>query len=184
VISKFQYRLLGVAIMIILAIIFLPWLLDGKKEYDITSVSNSVLNSPTGMNPSVSSDSPDLVQSTKVLSFEVEEKKISKEEAIDSADQNKSPPSEKKLRSKQAMSEIQQEYVIQLGAFNDMARVNQIIAKLRLSDYQVFTLPPVPIKGKITRILIGPDPSKDKLESMRPELYRLVGLNGQIKTYQ
>ncbi|WP_158380076.1 SPOR domain-containing protein [Candidatus Williamhamiltonella defendens] len=182
-ISKFQYRFLGMSILVILAIIFLPWLLDGKKEHDITSVSNSVLSSPLGMNPFVSLDSPALVQSTKVLSFEIKEKKISKEDAVDYKDQNKSPPSEKEWRSKQAISEIQKEYVIQLGAFNDIARVNQIIAKLRLSDYQVFTFPPVPIKGKITRILIGPHPSKDKLESMQPELYRLVGLNGQIKTY-
>lgn len=192
-ISKFQHRLLGTVILFALAIIFLPWLLDGKKEYDITLLHGSPLTSPADIHHSfLSLNSPDPLESHKTESRKAlspEEKKISKETPIPEDPvrfnvPDRSLPLEEKPQPEKALPEIRQGYVIQLGAFNNVAAVNQIIAKLRLSGYQVFTLPSVPVKGKMTRILVGPDPSKARLESMLPELYRLVGLNGQIKNYQ
>ncbi|WP_127960126.1 cell division protein DedD [Serratia microhaemolytica] len=74
-------------------------------------------------------------------------------------------------------------YVVQLGALKNAAKVNEIIALLRLSGYRAYTLPTTPIQGEITRIYVGPDASKQKLQAALPELNAITGLRGELKDY-
>nr|WP_255556821.1 cell division protein DedD [Sodalis sp. dw_96] len=77
-----------------------------------------------------------------------------------------------------------QAWVVQLGALKNAAKVTEIAAKLRLSGYRVYTVPSQPVAGQITRIFVGPDASKDKLQSALPEMNQLSGLSGQLRAYQ
>lgn len=76
-----------------------------------------------------------------------------------------------------------QAYVVQLGALKNADKVNEIVAKLRLSGYRAYTVPSTPIAGEITRIYVGPDASKQKLQSALGELQQLSGLSGQVRNY-
>ncbi|TCW00346.1 cell division protein DedD [Biostraticola tofi] len=76
-----------------------------------------------------------------------------------------------------------QAWVVQLGALKNAARVSEIVARLRLSGYRVFTVPATPVQGEITRIFVGPDASKQKLQSSLPELNQASGLSGQVRAY-
>ena len=67
-------------------------------------------------------------------------------------------------------------YVVQLGALKNADKVNEIVGKLRGAGYRVYTSPSTPVQGKITRILVGPDASKDKLKGSLGELKQLSGL--------
>ncbi|HDL8227451.1 TPA: cell division protein DedD [Yersinia enterocolitica] len=78
---------------------------------------------------------------------------------------------------------VGQAYVVQLGALKNAAKVNEIVATLRLSGHRAFTVPATPVQGQITRVYVGPDASKQKLQSALPELNSLSGLNGQVKPY-
>lgn len=78
---------------------------------------------------------------------------------------------------------VGQAYVVQLGALKNAAKVSEIVASLRLSGYRVYTVPLTPVQGQITRIYVGPDVSKQKLQSSLAELNTLSGLNGQVKAY-
>lgn len=78
---------------------------------------------------------------------------------------------------------VGQAYVVQLGALKNAAKVNEIVAQLRLSGYRVFTVPSTPVQGQLTRIFVGPDASRQKLESALPELRSLSSLQGQILPY-
>ncbi len=55
-------------------------------------------------------------------------------------------------------------YVVQLGALKNADKVNEIVGKLRGAGYRVYTSPTTPVQGKITRILVGPDASRDRAE--------------------
>ncbi|MFQ9622377.1 MAG: cell division protein DedD [Enterobacteriaceae bacterium] len=68
-------------------------------------------------------------------------------------------------------------YVVQLGALKNADKVNEIVGKLRASGFKVYTSPSTPVQGKITRILVGPDTSKDKLKGQLGELKQLSGLS-------
>lgn len=74
-------------------------------------------------------------------------------------------------------------YVVQLGALKNADKVNEIVAKLRTSGYRVYTLPSTPVQGNITRILVGPDTSRDKLQRSLGDLHQVSGLNGVILNY-
>jgi len=58
-----------------------------------------------------------------------------------------------------------------------------VTGKLRGAGYRVFTIPGTPVQGKITRILVGPDASKDKLKGSLGELKQISGLNGVVMGY-
>ncbi|CAM3667582.1 cell division protein DedD [Xenorhabdus thuongxuanensis] len=75
-------------------------------------------------------------------------------------------------------------YVVQLGALKNADKVDEIVARLRLSGHQVYTVPSSPIQGQLTRIYVGPNASRQTLESVLSELKELTGLQGQIKNYQ
>lgn len=76
-----------------------------------------------------------------------------------------------------------QAYVVQLGALKNAAKVNEIVASLRLSGHRAYTVPSTPVQGEITRIYVGPDASKLKLQASLAELNGISGLSGQVKAY-
>ncbi|PLR38924.1 cell division protein DedD [Chimaeribacter arupi] len=76
-----------------------------------------------------------------------------------------------------------QAYIVQLGALKNAAKVNEIVASLRLSGYRAYTVPSTPVQGQITRIFVGPDASKQKLQSALPEMNQISGLSGQVRAY-
>lgn len=74
-------------------------------------------------------------------------------------------------------------YVVQLGALKNADKVNEIVGKLRSSGFKAWTSPSTPVQGKITRILVGPDASKDKLKGQLGELQQISGLSGVVMGY-
>ncbi|MCP1105063.1 cell division protein DedD [Serratia nevei] len=88
----------------------------------------------------------------------------------------KPEPAEEKAPAGQA-------YVVQLGALKNAAKANEIVASLRLSGYRAFTVPSTPVQGQITRIYVGPDASRQKLQAALPSLNSISGLSGQVKPY-
>ncbi|EHM44860.1 cell division protein DedD [Yokenella regensburgei] len=74
-------------------------------------------------------------------------------------------------------------YVVQLGALKNADKVNEIVGKLRGAGFKAYTSPSTPVQGKITRILVGPDASKDKLKGSLGELKQLSGLSGVVMGY-
>lgn len=76
-----------------------------------------------------------------------------------------------------------QAYVVQLGALKNATKVNEIVAQLRLSGYRAYTVPSTPVQGQITRIYVGPDASKAKMQAAVGELQGISGLGGVVKPY-
>lgn len=74
-------------------------------------------------------------------------------------------------------------YVVQLGALKNADKVNEVVSKLRGAGYRVYTSPSTPVQGKITRILVGPEASKDKLKGSLGELKQISGLSGVVMNY-
>ena len=74
-------------------------------------------------------------------------------------------------------------YVVQLGALKNADKVNEIVGKLRGAGFRVFTSPSTPVQGKITRILVGPDASRDKLKNSLGQLQKTSGLSGVVMGY-
>jgi len=96
---------------------------------------------------------------------------------------SETPPAAAKPVAEQKPAPTGKAWVVQLGALKNADKVNEIVGKLRGAGYRVYTSPSTPVQGKITRILVGPDASKDKLKSSLGELNQLSGLNGVVMNY-
>ena len=85
--------------------------------------------------------------------------------------------------AKQDVAPTGKAYVVQLGALKNADKVNEVVSKLRGAGYRVYTSPSTPVQGKITRILVGPEASKDKLKGSLGELKQISGLSGVVMNY-
>ncbi|MCG7548552.1 SPOR domain-containing protein [Pseudoalteromonas sp. Of7M-16] len=75
-------------------------------------------------------------------------------------------------------------YVIQLGSFSHKANVDALIAKLKLNGFKTFTRPVKTPNGTLTKVFVGPDLNKQKLEAKLPELKKLTKLNGRLTQFK
>ncbi|WP_143871977.1 SPOR domain-containing protein [Catenovulum sediminis] len=74
-------------------------------------------------------------------------------------------------------------WVIQLGSFRHEKNVKNLQEKLSREGYVTFTRPLRTSNGKLTKVYVGPDFDKVKLQAMLPDLKRLTNLSGKISIY-
>lgn len=101
----------------------------------------------------------------------------------DKATEQLTAASETPPPAKQDAAPTGKAYVVQLGALKNADKVNEVVSKLRGAGYRVYTSPSTPLQGKITRILVGPEASKDKLKGSLGELKQISGLSGVVMNY-
>ncbi|MCO4206183.1 cell division protein DedD [Aeromonas taiwanensis] len=82
-----------------------------------------------------------------------------------------------------AAAPAQGSWILQLGAFKNADSVNALVSKLRAAGYSAQTSPRTPVQGKITRVFIGPDVSKAKLQGMQSRISQMTGLGGSVVAY-
>lgn len=82
-----------------------------------------------------------------------------------------------------AAAPAQGSWILQLGAFKNADSVNALVGKLRAAGYSAQTSPRTPVQGQITRVFIGPDVSKAKLQGMQSRISQMTGLSGSVVAY-
>lgn len=177
--SKFQNRLVGTIILVALGVIILPGLLDGKKKHYQDEFAAIPLVPKPGDSDELDATPPEM-KASPPAAVKQEAKPVARPE---SKPVPKPPASKPDNASAAEQAPKGQAWVVQLGALKNADKVSEIVAKLRLSGYRVYTSPPAPVQGQITRIFVGPDASKEKLQTALGELNQLSGLNGQLRPY-
>lgn len=211
--SKFQNRLVGTIVLVALGVIVLPGLLDGQKKHyqdefaAIPLVPKPGDNDEPDMLPPASQSLPsqppegaaeEMRASSTAPSIDPATLPDDTGAGIDDVPQPKpepkpepkpQPTQPQPTQPKPAEPEredaapVGKAYVVQLGALKNAQKASEIVETLRGAGYRAYTIPSTPVQGKITRILVGPDASKDKLKSSLGELQRLSGLNGVVMNY-
>lgn len=193
--SKFQNRLVGTIVLVALGVIVLPGLLDGQKKHYQDEFAAIPLVPKAG-----DRDEPDMMPAaTQALPTQPPEGAAEEVRAGDAAapsldpatiaanntefEPEPAPKPEPKPVVEEKAAPTGKAYVVQLGALKNADKVNEIVGKLRGAGYRVYTSPSTPVQGKITRILVGPDASKDKLKGSLGELKQLSGLSGVVMGY-
>ncbi|HGN1294815.1 TPA: cell division protein DedD [Proteus mirabilis] len=209
--SKFQNRLVGAVVLVAVGVIFLPTLFDGDKKYnedqfasiplvpkpgdeqDIESIApieqTTTPSTPSeGASEAMISEAVTGVEQPQVSTPEVSEPQVAPSTPVVEPPKVVNPPVEPQTTPPPAVSETTapkgEAWVVQLGALKNAAKVEEIIAKMHLSGYPVYTVPARPVSGKVTRIYIGPNASKAELQAMLPRLKELTGLQGEVRAYK
>ncbi|HCL6186419.1 cell division protein DedD [Proteus mirabilis] len=209
--SKFQNRLVGAVVLVAVGVIFLPTLFDGDKKYnedqfasiplvpkpgdeqDIESIApieqTTTPSTPSeGASEAMISEAVTGVEQPQVSTPEVSEPQVAPSTPVVEPPKVVNPPVEPPTTPPPVVSETTapkgEAWVVQLGALKNAAKVEEIIAKMHLSGYPVYTVPARPVSGKVTRIYIGPNASKAELQAMLPRLKELTGLQGEVRAYK
>lgn len=194
--TPFQNRLVGTIIIAAVAIIFLPDLLDGEKK----TFTEEFDNIPEA--PRLAIDQEAKPFPSERLA-ELPKEHISNETAVDeqlATEDNevtqeaeaavsknverivKTTPSSKKtkLPEKSAPKEA---WVVQLGSYSNKKNVDRLVDKLESAGYAVFTRP-IKTKSKtLTKVFVGPEISKSKLERELNKLAKISEVQGKIAKF-
>lgn len=185
--SQLQNRIVGSIILIALAVIILPELLDGKQvkqEQELAAIP---------MQPEA-----DVVEKTVVLPsdelagtpIQIESLDAVPEPVEFTAEDAPSVTTEANTEdTKQPAQPVTSSlsepgYVIQLGAFSNADSVAALIKQLQAQGFAAYS-ETAQVNGKtLTRLFVGPALSEAELETQLPELKKLTGLSGRVVSYE
>lgn len=201
--GHFQNRLVGVIVFVALGVIFLPDVLDGKKVQQEEQFSEIPLR-PQVTEMTLSDEAIQAVDlSDKEQAFQPEELTATSDsekwQVVETepksqqqtASTNVQPQNKPESKPKPAVKPTNKPvvptssaYTLQLGSFNNAANVKGLISKLRTGGFNAYTLPTNPIDGKLTKVFVGPEFTKSKLQSLEPGIKKLTKLKGRIVAYR
>lgn len=205
--SQFQNRLVGISILVACVVLFLPTIIDGKKTAYEDEFIATPLHPDVKPHTQVLTEHESLEKQPIAISSDIEpareaqpsEEKWQVEEVASTVtiekNQSSVAPSETKkpvmkdiaatTKTAQAPESNKKSvpdnaWTIQLGAFQNAANINALLKTLHKAGFQAHTVPKEVIDGELTRVFVGPDVSKSKLEKQLARLKQLTQLEGKL----
>lgn len=212
--SAIQNRLVGTIILVALVVIFLPDILDGKKQryqetfvdipprppikqvkhvesFPLQEVANKVQRqieivdqqpvdeqSPSESEPvTVERQSKDNSQPPTEITAVPEETEGQDYPVEDVAPTTVPKPTAPAVELKNAG------WVVQLGVFRHQKNVRELLGKLKNAGYRAFSRPVMTRSGELTKVFVGPDLQKEKLEQALGHLQEVTNLKGRIAPF-
>lgn len=191
--SHFQNRLVGVIVLVALGVIFLPDILDGKKVHQTEQFAEIPLRPEVDLVelPDPDFETVDLSESEQAFEPDPDEldqlvnaivEKENQDKNLESQQVNKQVEKRQVEKAKPAIN-VESAYTLQLGSFKSADNVNGLVKQLRVKGFTAYTLPQRPVDGQLTKVFVGPDVSKAKLQKLRQDIEKLTKLTGRIVTY-
>ncbi|MFQ6370539.1 SPOR domain-containing protein [Shewanella sp. YIC-542] len=191
--SQFHNRLVGTVVLMALGVIFLPDILDGKKERQQEQFTEIPLRPQVAAatSPELDSvvlDEPDSAAAmlantaAKAPPTTLDVSPADTSERSVTPTENSVPknvqPQPKAVEKPQTAAQVS--WTIQLGAFSNAANVKALVQRLRKNGYAAYTLPQKPVEGKLTRVFVGPEVSLERLKTQQQKVETLTKLKGKI----
>lgn len=173
---KLKHRLVGASVLLALAVLILPDLLDGEK------VKREQSFAVIPLQPQIESDEfkkPQAPEPLARVEQAFKEEPLPEQAVSVTLDSKEAAnPSDRQLSQFKSSG-----WVLQLGVFRNAANVNELIEKIRQAGYPAFSKPKAAVQGEPTWVYVGPNLNKEKLLGEKQNLKALTGLNGKIYPY-
>ncbi|ENM5743414.1 DedD [Vibrio metoecus] len=188
--SKFQSRLVGTIVLVAIGVIVLPDVLDGKKTHFKEEIA-SIPIKPQLEGEVEKFEVQDPVQDTIALpEAPVSVTQTGTESpsvAASTASVPKNSPTKVVEQVPVTVTEVPETndyqdsaWIIQLMALKNADNARSVVADLQKRGYQAH----VKQENDFTRVIIGPDVSKSKLETQLLELEKITGAKGQLLKFK
>lgn len=191
--SQLQNRIVGTIILVALAVIILPELLDGKEvrqqqefeamplqpetdvvEQEVQLPATELEGTPIEVGQTDAAEDP--TQATLETAAKAPEMTEPEPTSTTSTDQPQTAPPTESL--------AEPGYVIQLGAFSNAESVDKLIEQLQGQGFTAYG-ETVQANGKqLTRLLVGPALTETELQQQLPKLKELTGLSGRVVRFE
>ncbi|MGR5067092.1 SPOR domain-containing protein [Vibrio alfacsensis] len=189
--SKFQSRLVGTIVLVAVGVIVLPDVLDGKKlhykeefasipikpELD-SDVENFEILEPVEDVISL----PESPVTATISQSEGSQGSVSESDVVPQPEVEEQPESvEVVVRPVEEKNQYQDSaWIIQLMALKNHDNAVALVDDLQKRGYQAH----VKKENNFTRVIVGPDVSKSKLERQVKELQKITGSKGQLLKFK
>ncbi|MGI2260899.1 SPOR domain-containing protein [Shewanella sp. GXUN23E] len=196
--SQFHNRLVGTIVVVALGVIFLPDVLDGKKDRVQEEFAEIPLR-PQSSSPqsaqafevispaeSMATETTEHVDTEPPKSLEHAENGgwVVKDSAAPGPTSDNQPKAKAEEpaagKNTQATAQSAPGWTLQLGSFRDAGNVQGLVEQLREAGFNAYTLPRKPVHGSITKVFVGPDVNKAKVEKLMSEVEKLTKLKGRV----
>ncbi len=172
-------RLVGAAVLVILAVIFIPIILDNRQDNDLEISGSNIPTMPDNM-PSISDKAGMIKHIEKPVPMPVEDKTDSDMTEQQSQEKSTTQQNDNKvLRDKVIVSA----WVIQVGSFGNQENAEDLNKDLRKAGFRSF-IEPLRKNGKTTyRVRIGPELKRSDAEATRDRIKKEFKLEGILLKY-
>jgi len=193
--QKLKERLVGAAVLVAIAVIFIPIILNDSPEIESISGSNIPEKPETTFNSRII---PVIENDKKALLNTVESESIGSEEIQNKNDQDivaeKVVSDHDKIAddisaNKEAIEdEVKVDvglsaWIVQLGSFTEEGNAQSLNEKLRMAGYPAF-VEPLKKNGKISyRVRVGPEIRRSEADLLLKNLKDKMKLDGIVVTY-
>lgn len=207
--SALQNRLVGTIIVVALVVILVPEFLDGEKRTNL----QEFVDVP-GVSELVKVESAQTFNTAEVdaqlsQAVEVIDEQALDEPALTARQNGKSGndlQSEKQAANtkavpkavapviatvkaplKDALADIAVQdsgWVVQLGSFKHQKNVKELLKTLTDAGYRAYSRPVMTSVGELTKVFVGPELDKKKLEQALPHLQEITKLKGKITAFE
>ena len=203
--TALQNRLVGTVIIVALAVIFLPDLLDGKKQTK-QDIQVNIPKVPEGL----TMQAPRTIDVAALSEQAQAPENIAMETAVDDEPSTELTPSSStdtvatqpevnstsnnRSQTQKASLENQTQllfadpkdsagWVVQLGSFRHQKNVRELMNVLEKAGYRTFSRPVQTPSGELTKVFVGPEIEQEKLKSALPHLNEITKLKGRLTPF-
>lgn len=178
--SALQNRLIGTIILVALVVIFLPDILDGEKSVNTENfVDVPAQPKYTPVEPIEDFDE------AQIRSDATREVQVIEEVAVDDPEFNPDTvaldESTSEVSTKPESDSVG--WVVQLGSFRHDKNVRELMDKLEKANYRSFSRKVQTTSGLLTKVFVGPEIDRAKLEAALPHLKEVTSLQGRITPF-
>lgn len=209
--SYITHRVTGAMVLIALAVVFLPLILDGQKKNQIleskipdkpisgeiilVNIEDSTKNNTKELDDTGSHDKKisDTTKDEVVINNEPVKEITTKAEVVPVKIENKSlNTTANKTNTKPVVASDERitrpsyksaAYVIQLGSFGNQANAKKLVDKLKAAGYKAYLRSAKSNSKSISRVLVGPELKREQAEAKIKALNKLSGLKAIIVSY-
>ena len=199
--EKLKQRLVGAVILVSLAIIFIPMLLDGGERSSMPTFGSNIpdkpdyqfepLEIPLQSVPPISEERPVLVdkpepESEKTARAEESQKTTESPSPREAGAQKPRPKTEptptvpKQVSSTPATDSDQTAWVVQVGSFSQSSNALTLRDKLREKGFTAFVEKVKAGGDMIYRVRIGPELKRENAEKQLQRLQRVMKMKGIV----
>ncbi|WP_299269100.1 SPOR domain-containing protein [uncultured Psychrosphaera sp.] len=196
-----KQRIVGLLLVLIAGIVFLPDLLDGEKQQTKEEFKKIPIRPEVEESPIVSDFPTEEVLNAIKKAPQVIEIKADDETEKDVADAKSiesKPVEDKKTKTvvtkvvpvkpiievKPVKADFKKDaWILQLGSFKHKGNVDALEKRLKKAGFKVFIRPIETKSGILSKVFVGPELERKDLEEAQKTLKELTGLNGTITKF-
>jgi len=209
--TALQNRLVGTILVVALAVIFLPDLLDGQKQVQ-QDIQINILKPPAPLaTHSLREVNIENIKQQAALPVVVEDIIADDTDVVSVSDTGigtdtdtqvtpeidtavaTSPPENSKTNLTASLENQTQRlqadpqesagWVIQLGSFRHQKNVRELFDILEKAGYRTFSRPVETPSGMLTKVFVGPEIDQEKLKAALPHLNEITKLKGRLTPF-